>query len=588
MSDVDARRLRVAPRALLLIVLGVTAAIWLLSLSQPLRQLEAWSVDLRQKLFAPPSPARDQIVLVAIDEVALASLPYRSPVDRAFMARLVRTIAAADPLAIGIDVLFDQSTEPEHDRELQQALHRIEAPVVVAYGDRRNGLTPEQAAYLDAFSERLLRGHAVLEADTLDGRVRRARAQIDVGASTLAGALAASTGLDGMARPFLLAPVKAPTGGTPFRTLPAMLVLERPEAVATWLEDRIVLIGAVLPGDDRHYLAGASGSPLVPGVEIHAHALARMVDGWQPREAPAWVRPLLILLASGCAALIVATQSSDVRRAALLVGLVVLIQGIVFGLVTFEIVAPATAPMHAIFVTTAMVRFRIADDDRRRRRFLHQAFGKYVAPALVERLVSNPEELQLSGERRIVTALHTDLEGFTALTGELEPEAMVGLLNAYLDGICQIVVKWGGTLDKMVGDAVLALFNAPLEQADHCARAVRCGLEIHSFAKTFAAEQTERLGRRIGGTRVGIATGSVIVGNFGGDVFLDYTAIGPAMNLAARLEAANRDLGTSICVDQRTAEAASGIDFHSFGTVTAKGFAEPVAVFTPTTLEEPS
>jgi adenylate cyclase len=563
--------------------LALTAAgvVWVMSLSPPLRQAEAWAVDMRLGLLAPASPAAGQIVLIGIDERTLAELPYRSPLDRGLVADLVTAVLAARPRAVGIDLLFDQATEPAKDERLRRLLHAAEVPVVLAWAERDEGLTAAQSAWLETFTAGLRRGAAMLNADPFDGRVRQAAGRWGEREPSLAGALyAAVTGRTPPSEPFLLAPTR-PDGGSAFRTLPSGVVTGDGAALRPWVENRIVLIGAILPSEDRHAVAYGAAEGDLPGVEVHAHVLARLLDGWQPRPLPRATDPLLLLAAAVVGVLLVGVRMSmPVRLAA---GLGVALVGLAAALLLVRagIVTPMVTPVQTLLFAIAGTRLRIAAQDRARRRFLHQAFGRYIPPALVERLIAHPEDLRLSGERREITALFTDLEGFTAMTEAVAPETLVAVLNAYLDGICAIIVRHGGTVDKLVGDAVVAMFNAPVDVPDHPCCAVRAALEIDRFAKEFARAQDERLGRRLGSTRIGVATGIVTVGNFGGEVLFDYTAQGPAMNLAARLEGANRELGTTICVAEATAASCPELSFHGMGTVRAKGFAEPVAIFTP-------
>ncbi|HEX6144666.1 MAG TPA: adenylate/guanylate cyclase domain-containing protein, partial [Geminicoccaceae bacterium] len=571
---------------LLKLVLGVTATVWLIALTPLLRQVEAWTIDMRLVLLSPTSPARDQIVVVAIDEAALADLPYRAPIDRGFLADVAEAVVAAGPRAIGIDVLFDRPSEADKDSRLEDVLSSAEVPVVVAYGGREDGLTAAQAAYLDRFSTPLVRGRAIFQPDPLDARLRTVEAASD-GQVGFAGALyQQATGASPPDEPFFLAPALVAAEGTPFRVVPARVLAERGSGFETWLRDRIVLIGAVLPGDDRHDLARGTTMADVAGVEVHGHILARLLDGFRPEPAPAWASPLLLLVSAAIGVLLVAWRAPTWQRLAIGSAFVLVALGATLAIAAGEVMLPVAGPAEAALVAVASTRLRIAAADRAQRRFLHRAFGKYISPALVQRLLDRPDELRVGGERREVTALYTDLEGFTALTEALPPDTLIGLLNPYLDGICRIVVEHGGIVDKLVGDAVVALFNAPLDLPRHPARAVAAALEIDAFSKRFIEEQTARLGRPFGRTRIGVATGVVTVGNFGGEVLFDYTAQGPAMNLGARLEAANRELGTTICVAASTAAACPEYVFRALGTVRAKGFSEPVEVCTPVLAEE--
>jgi adenylate cyclase len=213
------------------------------------------------------------------------------------------------------------------------------------------------------------------------------------------------------------------------------------------------------------------------------------------------------------------------------------------------------------------------------------AFSQYLAPALVERLVSDPDQLELGGEQREMTFLFTDIAGFTAFAEGMDPAALVTILNTYLDNLCRIVMEQGGTIDKIVGDAIHAIFNAPVDQPDHAQRAVVCGLAIDAFGKQFT-DQMRKEGYSFGTTRIGINTGTCVVGNFGGSHRFDYTAHGDAINTAARLESVNKHLGTTICVSGSTRRQCQGLHFRSVGTLYLYGKTEGLEAFEALSEEE--
>jgi adenylate cyclase len=171
--------------------------------------------------------------------------------------------------------------------------------------------------------------------------------------------------------------------------------------------------------------------------------------------------------------------------------------------------------------------------------------ARYFSPNLANHLVDHPNAIDLGGERRELTFLFTDLENFTPLVESHDPTVVVSVMNAYLTEVSRIVFEHGGTIDTVVGDAVHAMFGAPLEQPDHATRAVACALQIDEFSRAFAAEKRKD-GVPIGRTRIGVHTGPAIVGNFGGETYFHYTAHGDAVNTAARLETINKHLGTLV------------------------------------------
>jgi adenylate cyclase len=211
---------------------------------------------------------------------------------------------------------------------------------------------------------------------------------------------------------------------------------------------------------------------------------------------------------------------------------------------------------------------------------MRRRFEQHLAPAIVSRLAAQPELLRLEGEMREITALFTDIEDFTAMTGRVDPRTLVGLLDRYFDGLTRIVVEHGGMVDKMVGDGLHAIFNAPLDLADHPRRAVDCAIAIRDFGERYRSD-AQAAAAGFGRTRVGLETGMVVVGDVGGGRKLDYTAHGEAMNMAARFEAANKDLGSSICIGPTTAARLPNRALRPLGRINVRGRTAPAEVFDP-------
>jgi len=210
------------------------------------------------------------------------------------------------------------------------------------------------------------------------------------------------------------------------------------------------------------------------------------------------------------------------------------------------------------------------------------ALARYFSPNLAEQLASNPRFLELGGERRPGTFLFTDLAGFTSLVETGEPAQVVAMLNAYLDGITKVVFAHEGTVVKILGDSVYAMFGAPMAQQDHARRAVDCALAIDAFARGFEAAQ-RAAGMPLGATRIGVNSGSAIIGNFGGALYFDYTAHGDAINVAARLESVNKQLGTRICVSASTVAEIPGFRGRPVGELVLVGRREALMTYEPLT-----
>jgi adenylate cyclase len=206
--------------------------------------------------------------------------------------------------------------------------------------------------------------------------------------------------------------------------------------------------------------------------------------------------------------------------------------------------------------------------------------SRYFSPNLADRLADPDNAISLAGQRRDIAVLFTDIEGFTSLAESLEPDMLTQLLNAYLAGVADIIFEFEGTLAKIVGDAMHILFGAPGEQADHAHRAVECALVIDAFCEGFRRDWQAR-NVTIGATRIGVHSGPAIVGNFGGSRFFDYTAYGDTVNIAARLEAANKLTGTRICVSETAAQSAGNFQGRPIGDLVLRGRGQPIRAFEP-------
>ena len=210
----------------------------------------------------------------------------------------------------------------------------------------------------------------------------------------------------------------------------------------------------------------------------------------------------------------------------------------------------------------------------------HASLSRYFSPNLAQRLTGDTEAIDLGGQRREIATLFTDITSFTPLVETLEPDVLGPLLNDYLTGMTDIVFAHDGTVAKIVGDALHVLFGAPGEQADHAARAIACALALDEHAEVFR-ERWHKKGIALGATRIGVHAGPAIVGNFGGSRFFDYTAYGDTINVAARLEEANKQLGTRICVSATLANKVLNFRGRPIGDLVLRGKTEALQAFQP-------
>jgi adenylate cyclase len=211
----------------------------------------------------------------------------------------------------------------------------------------------------------------------------------------------------------------------------------------------------------------------------------------------------------------------------------------------------------------------------------HASLSRYFSPNLAERLVGDAGSLDLAGQRREVASLFTDIAGFTTLVEAIPPSVLGEILNEYLVGMTDVVFAHEGTVAKIIGDALHVLFGAPGDQPDHAARAVACALSLDAFSQSFRESWATKRGVMLGATRIGVHAGPAIVGNFGGGRFFDYTAYGDTINIAARLEAANKPLGTRICISASVAERVPDFRGRPVGDLMLRGRTEPLRAFEP-------
>src|SRR3981189_3437647 len=298
-------------------------------------------------------------------------------------------------------------------------------------------------------------------------------------------------------------------------------------------------------GGRRGGFAGPRPGPLAPSVQTRAVAVEQLLAARVPRTlAAAPILQPLTVLAIGVLAVVLGTALSPASGTAILTAAVALlwIAAIAVAGLGDPLVDPLTPSIAAVlvFTVTAGTAYSLT---RRREAFMRRRLEQHLAPAGVRRIVEQPDLVKLNGERREITALFTDIEGFTATTHRAGPEDLVATLDQYFEGVAGIVINHGGMIDKIVGDAVHALFNAPLDLKDHPQRAVECAIAIQAWSESFRRRAPAAV--ELGRTRIGIETGPAIVGDVGIRSKLDYTAHGDAVNMAARLEACNKELGSA-------------------------------------------
>ena len=548
--------------------------------------VEKAATDIRVAGLQPPMPQSKDIVIAAITEETVANFAYRSPIDREFLANLLMILEAKGARMVGLDVLLDSPTEPEKDMLLAQTLRELQIPLVVSYTVTPSIVTDDQLDYLNQFVPEALRGAANLATDPLDGTVRwifpgETEPGMPISFPRKAALLA---GIQTPNEQPLIAWRPRPDIETPaFPVYPAHAVAVMPD---DWFKDKFVLVGAVLSLTDRHRTPLAIYSDgddaMMPGIVVQAHALSQLLEGRVAHQStPATTLGMAILFALLGMTVGLFKRGIAFNVLSALVLLLVLWIGSFLGFYYQWLpMLPVVAPTLALALSLWMMDILIGRAERRQRQFVQGAFSRYVSPAVVDRLVENPEALSVSGVRQEATFIFTDIAGFTTLSESLTSEKLSEILNDYLDGACAVVFKHAGTVDKFIGDAVMAVFNAPIPQPDHVPRAVQCALELDAYCEAFR-ERMNAQGISIGVTRIGIHTGLATVGNFGSHSRMDFTALGDTVNTASRTEGVNKYFGTRICATAEVVAQCPDLHFLPIGDIVLKGKTQPVRLFTP-------
>ena len=342
-------------------------------------------------------------------------------------------------------------------------------------------------------------------------------------------------------------------------------------------EDSYVLLGASAQGlmDLRPTPVGR----VCPGVELHATVLDNLLAGDFLRGVSNWVFVPVVFLLTLMSTVMVVTRTQALHCAAVAGVFLSAPAAIAFTAYPlgywWPIIPQAVA---AGFALTSGIFINYVNEGRQRA-FIKKAFSQYLSPHVIEEILKDPSRLKLGGERRELSIFFSDLQGFSSISERLDPQALTRLLNDYLSDMTDIILEEGGTLDKYEGDAIIAFWNAPLDQPDNARRACRAAVRCQQRLAERREEFFQRTGVHLF-ARIGINTGQVVVGNMGSRKRFDYTVLGDTANLASRLEGANKAFGSFTMVSELT-WLQSGGDFQGreMGLLRVVGRETPVRVF---------
>lgn len=605
-----------------LISITLTVLIIVIYLLNGFEWLELQSYDLRFSLRGP-RPLSDQIVLVTIDEESLQRLSTTlREFKRSNLARAIEHLASAGTRLIGIDMVLSNPSVTSLDDQLRNALVKAGNVVLVRYISSEMAIPPFSSFRETEMGEGLinvaldqdgvLRSMPVLSVEISEGEMNpyltfslemarlladpEGKHEIDISISDLIriGSLAVPVPDNKLLINFYGPP------GT-FPKIPIWRVING-EFSPDQVSGRVVLIGAHNPTSYDAYRTPFSGgvqkvfkpwggrADLVRldrmyGVEIHANALQTILDQrFIQRISPGNVIMALVLL--GLAATATVLYVERLLWITMTLGslvLLILTGGIILFIRnrTWIDLVPLAATVTVNYLGGVAYQRYLEAQQRQK---ITGLFGRYVSSSVVEQLIKNPSLAGLGGMKQRLTILFTDIRGFTSMSEQMDPQDVTRLLNEYCGEMTRLIFKYGGTLDKFMGDAILAFFGNPIPYPDHALRAIKVGLEMQEAVSRLNQKWVKE-GKRPIAVGIGINTGVVTVGNMGSEEFVDYTVIGDEVNLACRLEE-NAD-GGQILIGQGTYdEVRDYVEVESFESTLFKGKSNLVSVYKVTGLRK--
>lgn len=578
---------------------GLAAALigWLLTQAPFWRHVELKLFDVLVVRTAPNQVALP-ITIIGIDEATFEALKSAWPLPRRHHARLLDNLREAGVAVVGFDIVLADATDPRDDALFADAVRRFGHVVLASDLAFRESASMRQwfrvdplPVFLEAGAQQ---GYSSLQVDD-DAVLRRVPAVQD---SFWRAVLYKFD----QARPGIVTSLDVSEdmrirwlgGAHTFTYVPYHHVLDPEKNLPpNWKEffrDNIVLVGRKVSviGDVGAAQGESYQTPFyyrtrefMPRVEAHANLVANMVAGERLREAPAnwalgaWVSAVFIALAF-------MRRWHPLRSGIVLALLAGALAALEIGLFVYRAVwVPAAGAMMTvtlIYLAQGAVAF-VAE--QRQRREIKSAFSMYVSPALVDEVIAHPERLKLGGERRHMTILFSDLAGFTTISEQFDPEKVSGIVNRHLSEMTDTILAHSGTVEKFLGDGIMAMWGAPVPDENQHVNAVRAAIDMQRRMGQLSAD-IERDTGAVLKMRIGVNCGDCIVGNMGGNNRFDYTAVGDAVNLASRLEGVNKVYGTPILISTAVAiEVRDGVRFREVDTVRVKGKNVGITVLTP-------
>ncbi len=578
----------------LLLAASVWAVVVIVGWTPQWRELELFAFDFLVVADAPLQTDAP-IAIVGIDEPSFIEIGAQWPWPRRVHARLVEALERAGARVIAFDILFAEASDADEDRIFAEAIRsagRVVLAADVAFQETRlfKQVMPIEPLerFVEAGATTGLSG-LIVDPDLVVRQVPPPPAFWYAVVGAYRGEKQTLGPPGSVAAPEARIRYIGPDHSFAYVSYYQALEPEKFLPADTF-RDRIVLVGfdVQTSPDPKATQTDLFASPfmaftgrLTPGVEIHANLVANALSGRTIGEAPTGV-------VLGLSALMVLICLWGMRNFRPLVsGLFGLGLVLVMGIVTWWLFTqrdswlPVLAPTFAVALMYLGQGSLAFLEERRRKQEIKKAFGHYVSPYVVEELAAHPEKLVLGGVRKELTLMFSDLEGFTRWSEGVSPEQVAHYLNRYLTAMTCVILEHGGTIPKFIGDGIFAFWGAPLEDPRHAERACRAALDMQSANRRLREDFVEE-GLPAIRMRIGIHTGPAVVGNMGSSDRFDYTAVGDSVNLASRLEGANKLYGSEILISHTTAQwVGDDVTLRRVDKVRVQGKTQPIEVYTP-------
>ena len=556
------------------------------------RRLELKGYDLLMATSAPGKSALP-ITIIGIDEPSFAQINKQWPWPRRMHGELLEQLNRAGALVVAFDILLSEPSNEEDDTLFANAIAKAGNVVLTAdlvYQENQYASQWLRVEPIDAFKAAgAANGLAAIPRDT-DLVLRRMPEGKDVFWREIVRRV-------NLLRPGLLEEPPSLEGKMigyvgPDHTFPYVSYYQALRADTDLppdiFRDQIVLVGRNVKaametgGNDDNFATPFTGLTgwLTPGAEVHANALESALSKRNVTPLSwSWNFALLVFVV-GAATLLMRRWRPFVSAASALLLLAIILISDWWLFAHYKLWLPAMAAMLSVVMVYAGLGGHAYFSEQRQRRETRRAFSMYLAPEVVDEIMAHPERLKLGGERRVITLLFTDLKGFTNISEQLGPEQVAQLLNEHFSRATAIIKRHGGTVNRFIGDAIMAIWGAPLTDEKHALKACLAAREMQLDMQALRIDFSKR-GLPPIFMRVGIHTGPAIVGNLGAADRFDYTAIGDSVNLAARLEGVNKLYGTEILVSSVTVQQLGGVlPLRQVDLVIVKGKTEAVQIFT--------